>query len=43
MYACYIKLVDDYAIHYSISLCEPLNAKRNWYCKISLIARNAFN
>lgn len=39
MFACYIRLVDDYAIHYPIALCEPLNAKLNWHYKISLIAR----
>jgi len=26
MYACYIRLVDDYAISYPIALCGPLNA-----------------
>ena len=26
MYCCFVRLVDDYAIHYPIALCEPLNA-----------------
>lgn len=28
MYACYIRLVDDYAIAYPIALTTPLNAKK---------------
>ena len=26
IYACYLRLVDDYSIHYPIALCTPLNA-----------------
>jgi len=32
MYACMIRLVDDYAIHYPIALCEPLNADFDGDC-----------
>lgn len=28
MFAMKLRLVDDYAIHFPISICEPLNAKQ---------------